>query len=469
LRLSPARLWFNRGHFVPPHARVLILARDDALALSLAAGLSPLGWPAVTARGRYAALAALSDPNIEAAIVDVASYGAEALGLAKQLKAACGARRLPVIAVGAPELGFESRAFDLTLTAPLHPVQAARRLESLVRTAVAEEEFELRLETFAARGRRLELPDEHAGPYQVLAVGEPTPQFLALSNALSRSGIEPVGAFTAYTAFDYLHERAFDAVVLWGGDNDSEALSIAAGMRRNTRLYHIPTLLYLKAEAADALAEMFYRGISDVASPDTPETETAKRVLELARAHRRQAAVRTALDQARSSGLMDPATGLFTRDLFAAHLLGLTSASRLRNRPLSLCVLKMIDRPELEPVREGGWVDRAIPQIGSMIARLVRAEDTAARLGPELFAIAFPATTAQAARAAADRICAVIGYTAFEAGDKRPPFVVEFEVGVAEVEADESAAKALERAAAKAKPARRRMTSRAKSKSGSAL
>jgi two-component system cell cycle response regulator PopA len=432
------------------NARVLILARDDRFAGPLAEGLDRLGWRTITARGPYAAIAALSDLQIEAAIVDVESYGADALGLAQRLKASCGARRLPVIAIGDPDPNLETWSFDLTLAPPLHPAQAALRLESLVRGAVAEEEFELRLETFADRGRRLDLPDEELGPYQILAVGEPAPQFLALSNALTRSGVEAVGAFTAYTAFDYLHERSFDAVVLWAGDNDSEALSIAAGMRRNTRLYHIPTLLYLKAEAMVTLAEVFHRGISDVASPDTPEAETAKRVIELARAHRRQSAIRKALEKARSSGLMDAATGLFTRDLFAAHLVRLAQASRERNRPLSVCVLKLAERGDLKPLRDGGWVDRAIPQIGSMLGRLVRAEDTAARLGPELFALALPSTTQHAARAAAERISAVVGCTAFEAGEKRPPFVVEFDIGVAELEPGESAAKALERAAAKA-------------------
>ena len=317
-----------------------------------------------------------------------------------------------------------------------------------MRGAVAEEEFELRQETFSDRGRRLDLPDEQTGVCRILAVGEPAPQFLALSNALAHSGVEVVGAFTAYTAFDYLHERPFDAVVLWAGDNDSEALSIAAGMRRNTRLYHIPILLYLQAEAMVTLAEVFHRGISDVASPDTPEVDTAKRVIELARAHRRQSAIRTALEKARSSGLMDAATGLFTRDLFAAHLVRLTQAARVRNRALSVCVLKLTERADLKPLRDGGWIDRAIPQIGSMIGRLVRAEDTAARLGPELFALALPATQQHAARAAAERIVAVIGCTAFEAGDNRPPFVVEFDIGVAELEPGETAAKALERAAA---------------------
>jgi two-component system cell cycle response regulator PopA len=82
-----------------------------------------------------------------------------------------------------------------------------------------------------------------------------------------------------------------------------------------------------------------------------------------------------------------------------------------------------------------------------MIGRLVRVEDTAARLGPEVFALALPATGHASGRAAAERIAGVIACTAFDAGEGRPPFVAEFDIGVAQVEGEESAARALERAA----------------------
>jgi len=250
-----------------------------------------------------------------------------------------------------------------------------------VRTATAQEELELRMATFAERGATLDpgLPGD--APWRVLAVGEPAPRFLALSNALTQHGADVIGAFTAYTAFDYLHEQPFEAVVLWGGDNESEALSIAAGMRRNTRLYHIPAVLYLRPDGGQTLSEVFHRGVSDVTTYDTPDQETADRVIELARAYRRQVAIRKALNRARSSGLMDAATGLFTRDLFAAHLVRLTQASRVRNRAVSVCVLKLAERGDLQPLRAGGWVDRAIPQIGSMIGRCsTRASLVAKRL-----------------------------------------------------------------------------------------
>lgn len=430
-------------------ARVVIVARNDALAGPLSDGLDRLGWRTVTARGTYAAMAAVADLQIEAAIVDLAD-GEEALELAERLKEACTPRRLPVVAIAEPHPSLEMRGFDLTLAGPLHPAQAAMRLETLVRTAVAEEEFELRVETFAERGRGLNVPDATSLPYQVLAIGEPAPQFLALSNALAANGAEITGAFTAYTAFDYLHERRFDAVVLWADENPQEALSIAAGLRRNTRLYHTPALLYMGGDSYVTTAEAYHRGVTDVASPEALEDETARRVVELARSYRRQTSVRQALEAARNSGLMDAATGLFTRDLFASHLARLAQASHKRNRALSVCVLRLAEKPELGPARAGGWLARAIPQIGSMIGRLVRVEDTAARLGPEVFALALPATSLAAARAAGERIAAVIGCTAFEAGEGKAPFVVEFDLGVAEVGATESAGRALEEAAAQA-------------------
>jgi len=432
------------------NARVLIVARDDSMAGTLSEGLDRLGWRTVTARSELAGCVALADLQIQAAIVDLEGFSGDRAALAEKLKAACAPRRLPVIGIGTHDPFQNSFGYDLILAGPLEPGQAVMRLETLVRTAVAEEEFEVREATFADRGYLLEPPETETAPYRVLAIGEPAPQFLALSNALARNGAEVVGAFTAFTAFDYLHERAFDAVVLWAGDNPQEALSIAAGLRRNTRLYHTPALLYMKPDATLTASEAYHRGISDVASPETSETMTALRVVELARAYRRQKAIRGALDLARASGLMDAATGLFTRDLFAGHLMRLANSAHARNRPLSLCMLKVSDKAELAIPRAGGWVARAIPQIGSMIGRLVRAEDTAARLSSEVFALALPATALLSARAAGERIAAVIGCTAFEAGDGATPFVVDFDLGVAEVSSPDGVGRALEQAAAMA-------------------
>jgi len=426
--------------------RVLILAKDDRLAGPLADGLDRLGWRTVTARSPHAALTALGDLALQAAVVDVESGGLDAYQAAVQLKAAAAPRRLPVIALGRPEARAD--CFDLTLAPPLHPAQAAHRLESLLREAISEEEFALRRETFAERGRVLAPPIDPGGPWRVLAVGEPSPEFLALSHALKAQGAKVVGAFTTYTAFDYLHDGAFDAVVLDAGEDLNDALSISAGMRRNTRLYHTPVLLNLTPEQAVNPSEAYNRGVSDIAEPGTPATDTAARVVELARVFRRQNAIRAALDQAKGSGLMDAATGLYTRDLFAGHLGRLARASAESGRALSVAVLRVADRPEVLRARAGGWLDRAIPQVGSMIGRLIRTEDTAARLSAEVFALALPGTAERAARSAGERIAAVIGCTAFDAGAGAPPFVLDFDIGAAQLAPGEHPAQALERASA---------------------
>lgn len=141
----------------------------------------------------------------------------------------------------------------------------------------------------------------------------------ALSNALTAAGVEVVAAPTPYTAFDYLHESPFDAAVLWGAEDHAPALSIAAGMKRNTRSYHIPLMLYLREETRSA-----WLNCSIAASPMSrpPTRPRAKRPSGswLWPVHRIHLGIRKTLDSVRSLEVMDPETGLFTPELFASHL-----------------------------------------------------------------------------------------------------------------------------------------------------
>jgi len=423
--------------------RVLILAADDARIGQLSAGLDAMGWRTVTARTLDAAEATLADFPLEAAIVDADSF---APGVAMALRKAAEPRRLPVVVVGAR--ADKVPGADLAVSQPLHPAQASLRLEQLIRAAIAEEEFRLRQATFALRGASIEIGTGSDEPLRVLAAGVADRRFLALSNALTAGGAEVIAAPTPYTAFDYLHESSFDAAVLWGAEDHAPALSIASGMKRNTRLYHIPLVLYLRGSNEINLAELYGRGFADVAAAGTPEDETAERILSLAAAHRRFVDIRRALDSVRGLEVMDPATGLFTPELFAAHLARIADGARARKRPLSVCVLRVRESEAVTTARRSQWLDRAMPQIGAMVSRLVRVEDTPARLAPEVFALALPATRGEAARLAAERIAAVIGCTAFDAGPDRSPFVVEFDVGSAELRDGETPGALLERASA---------------------
>jgi len=425
--------------------RVLVVAASDDRVDSLCVGLDSRGWSTITARSADGAVAALGDFRVEAVVIDAAGF---------DLRALCGAlriadrpRRLPILALCAPGVDPATTGADFVMTTTPHPVQAANRLEQMVRAAVAEDEAELRRDTFRLRGIEPPVAALDRTPLRILAAGAPDRRFLALSNALTGRGCEVVAAPTPYTAFDYLHEQPFDAAVLWGADDHAPALSIAAGMKRNTRLYHIPIALYLRGEPGD-LGELYGRGFAEVAPRDTSELELADRVHTLATWHRRLQDVRATLDAAEGTELTDGTTGLFKRDVFAGHLARLSDAMQARRQPLSVCVLRIVETDALTQAREGGWLEKALPQIGAMVSRLVRAEDMPARLGAEVFALALPATIAAEARVAAQRIAAVIGCTAFDAGADRSPFVTEFTVGCAQMQDGEGPAALLERASA---------------------
>lgn len=428
------------------HARLLLLSRDDAWSQGLSRDLDRLGVRTLAASSPEAAVAALEDVGIEAVLVNELCQRTWP-GLVKSLRDAAWPRRIPAIMVRHDDNYVIPEGWDMVFTRDVHPQQISLSVEHLVRACVAEEEYDIRCNTFNIEPQPFDSILKSQPRLSLLAIGQPDPEFLALSHALREQNVEIVAALSSYSAFDYLHDKTFDAVLLWSGDQPSEALAIAAGMRRNTRLYHTPALLRLNRVVELDLGETFLRGISDMAYPSAGTPEIADRLIRLAQVHRRQLTIRKTLEAMRLDPRMDKGTGLFGRDLFASHLARLAQAALERSRPLSLCVLKIVPTPDIERARQKKMLDRALPQIGSMMARLIRAEDTGGRLSDDVFALALPATRQESAHNVSERIAAVIGCTAFDAGNGRPPFVVEFDVGTAEMRDGDAAADVLMRAA----------------------
>ncbi|MGA9658477.1 MAG: diguanylate cyclase [Asticcacaulis sp.] len=428
-------------------ARLLVLSRDDQWLEGLADQLDRLGLRTISAREPEAACAALADLPIESVLINEACQQVWP-DVVDQLRAACHPRRIPVILMRSDDNHLVPAGWDMAFTRDAHAQQIVVMIEHLVRACIAEEEYDTRVETFAG-----DLPDPdlllgNQPPLSLLSIGQPDPEYLALTHGLQAQGIEVTAALSSYSAFDYLHDKNFDVVLLWGGNQPSEALAISAGMRRNTRLFHTPVLLRLNKQVELDIGNAYARGVNDIANPKAGIEEITDRLVRLAKTHRRQQTIRQTLEDMRHNPRMDKETGLFGRDLFATHLARLSRASVKRHRSLSICVLKIADTPDILRARQLKMLNRAVPQIGSMISRLVRAEDSAGRLSNDVFAIALPATTLEAARNVGERISAVISCTAFDSGQGKPPYIVEFIVGVAQLQEGEPAAEALMRAAA---------------------
>jgi two-component system cell cycle response regulator PopA len=428
-------------------ARLLLMSTDEGWLEQASHDFDRLGLRCLCASSFEAGEIVIQDLEIEAVLLDN-SFANIDKDVVARLKSAGAPRILPICLWQRQENADRALEWSLCFDAQSHPQQIVLRIEHLIRTAVAEEEFEVRKLCFAHGSFDHTQESETQFPLTILSAGKPTPEFLAVNHALQSAGVELYAALTSYSAFDYLHDKLFDCVLLWADEQPSEALSIASGMRRNTRLYHTPVLLRLDRGVEIDLGESYLRGVNDIATKQAATQEVCERLLRLARDYRKAASIRRRLENMRHLPDVDRDTGLFGRDLFAQHLARLSTASQARNRPLSVCILKIADTADLAKARKASKLERAIPQIGSMIARLIRAEDTGGRLSPDIFALAMPATSQAQARQVGERIAAVVGCTAFDSDVGGPPVVIEFDIGVAQIQFDEPPAQALLRAAA---------------------
>lgn len=430
---------------MPFHARLMLLSDNSQWLESYNTEFDRLGMKSLMAPDLEAAQVVIEDMEIEAVLIDpsfLENHPNTPFHLDTWAKP-----RVLVQAVIGDEIPENTEIDLLKFDAETHVQQIILTFERILRNHLANEEYFLRKQTFEGHSLDENLINLDETPLSILSVGPATPEFLALNHALQSANVNLMAALSSYSAFDYLHEHSFDGVVLWAQSQPSECLSIASGMRRNARLYHTPVILRLEKPLEMDLGEPYLRGVNEIATAKASTEQLCKRIIRLAKDFRHQKTMRQHIESFKKMPKIDKSTGLFSKDLFASHLLRLKSHCQDRNRPLSLCVLRVAETPEVHSARKKNQLKQALTQVGSMIARLIRAEDTGARLSDEVFALALPATTEAFARQVGERIAAVVACTAFDSGMGKPPFVVELDMGAAQIKWDESPAEALLRAA----------------------
>lgn len=353
---------------------------------------------------------------------------------------ASNARHMPRLAIAdgtdIPE------GLDAWLRPPAAANQIASRLRALVRLKVMEDIVRRRRAAAEVFGHTdIESPDETGRP-TVLFVGEATTRFLDLRHALARADADVVAAFSSYSAFDYLHERAFDAVVLNATTRQEMAFTISSAMRRNARLYHTPVLLLSRSNRQEEADEAFARGVSDILPWDADETEIRERVLRLASERQRRRRARTRLDACRAPKTLDADSGLFKARFGIAHLQDLLNAGEKAHRPTGL-VLMQLGAPS--EAQSDAAIRSARIQFASMLRHLLRAEDCPVAMSGDLYAAILPSTHLDGADSVAERIRAIAECTAFEGDDPLKAFRLTVETGTAEARGAETAEALIER------------------------
>jgi two-component system cell cycle response regulator PopA len=315
-----------------------------------------------------------------------------------------------------------------SLQSPAHPIQIAARLRALIRLSVLESVARLRAEDAHDAGAPPAPAPPDTDPSQVLYVGTPGPSFMRLQHALGGAEVETVAAFTTFTAFDYMHERAFDAVILSADPGPDMAHTVCSAMRRNTRLYHTPAILFTRGDAYAEADEAFARGASDIVSDALDPDQLSHRITALSAERRRRRRAKALLEASRGAALLDQSSDLFAPQFGQRHLESLLQSASRQHKQLSL-----IGLTASAPVEAGtGSVAAALDQFAAMLRHCVRAEDMAMRTAADQFVIALPQTPAELADVVAARVCAIAECTAYESDQPSAPFRLSLNANVME-------------------------------------
>jgi two-component system cell cycle response regulator PopA len=329
-------------------------------------------------------------------------------------------KNYPVPIVGAmstPAAGA-SEGFDSMLFAPMHASQIANRVNAMIRLGVMEAEISRRQETLReVFGETLELGDLSVNrKFRVLFIGKATPSFMVIVNALQDKGVEVTAAFTSFSAFDYLHGDPFDAVVMNALEQTEPAFSISEAMRRNSKLYHTPTLFLVNGDMFKDHEAAYKHGVRDIIDQKAPSEEISGRIIELANYHRVHEQLKADYSMLSLAVAGDKTGTAYSEKFLRAHLPRLFRDAEKLKTSVSLIGIKLVPSCKGDVSNEA--ITSAYCQIANLLTGLVRMQDVVCRIEQNKFIIAFFDTEASAAETIGQRIRSLLDSNIYDAGMK---------------------------------------------------
>jgi len=381
-------------------------------------------------------LASIPRQSPDAVLCHFTDYIEKSANIVKKLRTHFAPRDVPMIGAATRSTRAETDHFDSMIFAPMHSSQIANRVRSMIRLGQMEAEITRRIATLNEDfGYNAKLPNSlNQRPLQILFIGKAAPAFMLVINALQEKNVNVIAAFTSFTAFDYLHEERFDAVVMNALEHAEPALSISETMRRNSALYHIPTLFLVNSENFTQQDKAYDSGASDIISIDSPQAEISGRILELANYYRIHEQLKSEFNAFGGTKCLDESTKLFNGDFYAAHVTRVEKASHQSTKAFSSIAIRV--RPNGLDEIKSTFMNLAFSQLGLMLKNLVRMQDVVARIDEDLFVMILPNTTEAEAEVVIDRVRNVIDCAAFDTGIKQTAaFTMSIEIKAFEAKA----------------------------------
>ena len=394
-----------------PNRSVLLVAQSQEKADSFVSQLRLRGFSPVVSIFNGERLQGIPRQAPDAIVICLSNNNLRVKAINQALKARYEGKSVPIIGIFDGYAEIPNSGFDSVLFEPVHPNQVVHRISAMIRLTIMQTEMAMRMETLQQDFNidyRLN-PKAFDDSLKVLFIGKATPEFMVIINALEQKNVEVIAAFTSFTAFDFLHETTFDAVVINALDDMEPGLSISKTMRKNTALYHTPSLLLSqKGKIADDVA--FEHGVSDILFSEASEKDIQDRILELAKFHRLHRQVKAEFENLGQAECMDE-SGTYSNRFFSKHLNRLISTYSAQDLPVSILTIQAEFDGETPPDTE--TEDLALNQLGAIIKNMVRVYDVTARLSKNIYVIAFPGQPASRLTPVVTRLSSIPKTTRF--------------------------------------------------------
>jgi len=272
------------------------------------------------------------------------------------------------------------------------------RLSAMARREARSVEVAIRAETAQAFGiiPSADLPEQEP---ELLYLGQSSPLFLSLQNALRARGVNVTAALSRNMASDYLSTRRFSAALV----DMTAASDIIALLPDRPEpgewLNGLPILALVDGDkrvpddAQDLLSHS-----DEIIECQDPEPDVIKRIESLSRKYQ-------ALRPARptgpvSRGVCDDATGLFSSAFLEAHLERQIGVSNQRTDALSVMTLKLVGEHRSDA--------RRLDMLAKCLGPLLRETDCAAVAETGTIAVSMPSTSYHGAVQLSKRIAETI-------------------------------------------------------------
>ncbi len=414
--------------------RVLIVSDNPTESLDVAKNLRRLDLDVQLAFFDGKTLSSIPTHAPDAVLCHLTAYAERGPHLAKVVKAHFSPISIPVIGAMSRPSKNASVEFDSTLFAPMHASQIANRVNGMIRLGVMESEITRRIATLSETfNRHPEIgditPDRR---FRILFIGKASPAFMIIINALQDKGVDVIAAFTSFSAFDYLHGEPFDAVVMNALEQTEPAFSISEAMRRNSKLFHTPTLFLTDKNNFTAHDAAYAKGARDIIEVDADAEEISGRILELANYHRIHEQLKSDMFTLTTDIARDPSGTAFSRPFIEGHLPRLLADSKAAGVPTTLMAIRL--SPQAPHDIHQDYLTSAFKQIAGILGNLVRMQDVVCRWDADTFVLAFYNTNSVETHVILGRIEGLISSCCYDnSADAKGALTFNVESAVSEI------------------------------------